>query len=527
MVKGLEELESKKNSEIFVNVTDYETRIAVMEQGRLVELLVERPEKERVVGNIYKGTVTAVLPGIQAAFVDIGLEKAGFLHFSDTSDYLKEKNLLFDLDYLDEETLDTPRVTARRRSSQITDFVKKGQEILVQVIKEPIGNKGPRLTTQLSIPGRYLVMVPGGKNIGISKKISNHAEKKRLRQIVSEFKPPHFGIIIRTVAEGKEKKDFKADMELLTSIWNKMKKKVEETRAPALVHKELEITGGIIRDLLSPDIKRVVVDNKKEHQNIMRYLKILDPELCSLVESYKDPEPLFDKMSVEPEIEKMLDRKVWIKGGANIVIDQTEAFVAIDVNTGRFSSRSKAEDAIYRTNIEAAREIARQIRLRDIGGIIIIDFIDMQDRENRRKVFEEFKNALARDRSENYISSISDLGLVEMTRERIRPSFMHTFSDSCPVCGGFGRVLSRESVGVKIERWFKRAALGSKSRHYQLVANSQVGELLLVGNPTRMRNLERNTRLKIDLIIDTSLNPEQFKVVDMTTDVDVTEKFKA
>ncbi len=519
-------LESKKSSEIIVNVTDYETRIAVLEQGKLVELLVERPEKERIVGNIYKGKVTAVLPGIQAAFVDIGMEKAGFLHFSDTSDYQGEKNLLFDMDYVDEETLDTPRTTTRRRSSVITDFIKKGQELLVQVIKEPINNKGPRLTTQISLPGRYVVMVPGGKHVGISKKIANATEKKRLRKIVGEFKPPHFGIIVRTVAEGKDQKDFKADMTLQTRLWNKMRKKVEEAKAPALVHKELEITGGIIRDLLTPDIVRLVIDSKKEYSQIIKYLKVLDPRLCSSVELYKDPDPLFDKMGIEQEIEKMLDRKVWLKGGSNIVIDQTEALVTIDVNTGRFSAKGRGDDAIFRTNVEAAKEIARQIRLRDIGGIIIVDFIDMQDRHFRTRVYDEFKAALANDRSENYISSISDLGLVEMTRERIRPSFMHTFSDSCPVCDGVGRVLSRESMAVKIERWFKRAALGSKSRHYQLISNPQVGELLLAGNPTRLRNLERNSRLKIDLIIDTSLHPEQFKVIDMASEVDVTEKFK-
>ncbi|HBC46770.1 MAG TPA: Rne/Rng family ribonuclease [candidate division Zixibacteria bacterium] len=521
------ELETKKNSEIFVNVTDYETRIGVVEQGKLVELLVERPEKERIVGNIYKGKVTAVLPGIQAAFVDIGMEKAGFLHFSDTSDYQGEKNLLFDMDYVDEETLDTPRVTTRRRSSIITDFIKKGQELLVQVIKEPINNKGPRLTTQISLPGRYVVMVPGGKHVGISKKISNGSEKKRLRKIVGELKPPHFGIIVRTVAEGKDQKDFKADMSLLTKLWGKMKKKVEESKAPDLVHKEMEITGGIIRDLLTPDVTRLVVDNKKEYLQIIKYLKALDPRLCSSVELYSDPEPLFDKYAIEPEIDKMLDRKVWLRGGANIVIDQTEALVAVDVNTGRLSAKGKGEDAIYRANIEAAREIARQIRLRDIGGILIIDFIDMQDRENRRRVYDEFKNALSHDRSENYISSISDLGMVEMTRERIRPSFMHTFSDSCPVCGGVGRVLSRESMAVKIERWFKRAAPSSQSRHYQLVANPQVGEILLAGNPTRMKNMEKTSKLRIDLIVDTSLHPEHFKVIDLGTEVDVTEKFKA
>ena len=275
-------MDSKKNTEIYVNVADYETRVAVKEQDKLVELLVERPEKERIVGDIYKGRVTAVLPGIQAAFVDIGLEKAGFLHYSDTSDYAKEKNLLFDMDYLDEETLDTPRTTARRRSTTIADFVKKGQELLVQVIKEPIANKGPRLTTQISLPGRYVVMVPGSKNIGISKKISNISEKKRLRKIVSELKPQNFGVIVRTVAEGKHEKDFKADMELLNKFWNKLKKKVEESKAPALVHKEAGITGSIIRDLLSPDISRMVVDSKKEYAAIIKYLRALAPQLCSL-----------------------------------------------------------------------------------------------------------------------------------------------------------------------------------------------------------------------------------------------------
>ena len=517
-----------KNTEIYVNVSENETRIAMLEYGKLVELLVERPEKERIVGDIYKGRVTAVLPGIKAAFVDIGLEKAGFLHLSDTTDYLGEKNLLFDMDYVDEETLDTPRVTRRRRSTSIGDVVKKGQEILVQVIKEPIANKGARLTSQISLPGRYVVMVPGGKQIGISKKISNVTEKKRLRKIVQELKPAHFGIIVRTVAQGKDEKEFKADMSLLAKLWSKMKKQVEETRAPGLVHKDIEITGGIIRDLLTPDVSKIVIDDKREYNKIMKYLRSLDPKLCSVIELYKDSDPLFDKIGVEHEIEKMLDRRVWLKGGANIVIDQTEALVAIDINTGRLSSKSRGEDTIFKTNMEAAREIARQIRLRDIGGIIVVDFIDMQDRENRRKVYDEFRSALSHDRSENYISSISDLGLVEMTRERIRPSFMHAFSNSCPTCGGVGRVLSRESIAMKIERWFKRAGVDVGSgKHFQLITNPQVGEILMAGNPTRLRNVERNSHLRINLIVDTSLHPEEFKVIDMSTEVDITEKFKS
>jgi len=516
---------NKVETRIYVNVTDYETRIGVVEDDRLVELLTERPENERIVGDIYKGKVTAVLPGIQAAFVDIGLEKAGFLHFSDTTDYQGGKNLLFDMEYIDDDSLEKPVISKRKRTTSITDVLKKGQEILVQVIREQIDSKGPRLTSIISLPGRYLVMIPGGKQIGISKKILDISEKKRLKKTVTSLKPPKFGIIVRTVAQGKDGRSFRADMNLLTKRWERMKKQIEKLPAPALVHKDLELTGGIIRDLLTPDVVEVVIDNKKEYSKIIKYLKTLDPKLRSIVKLYNEKEPLFDKVGIESEIGKMLERKVWIKRGSNIVIDQTEALVTIDVNTGRFTGKGKWEDAIFKTNIEAAREIARQIRLRDIGGIIIVDFIDMENKEHRHRVFNEFKNALSRDHSENYISSISDLGLVEMTRKRVRPSFMHSISDRCPVCDGVGRVLSRESMAVKIERWFKRAASSGRIDHFQLIAPPQVADLLLAGKPSRLRNLEKNLRQKIDVIIDTTLHPEEFNVLDAHNEKNITDEF--
>lgn len=515
----------KVETKIFVNVTDYETRIAVVEDDRLVELLTERPEDERIVGDIYKGKVTAVLPGIQAAFVEIGHEKAGFLHFSDTTDYQGGKNMLFDMEYIDEDSMEKPVVSKRSRSTNITNVIKKGQELLVQVIREPIDSKGARLTSVISIPGRYVVMVPGGKKIGISKKISNFAEKKRLKKLFTNLKPANFGIIVRTVAQGKDGRSFRADMNMLIKRWEMMKKQVEKTTAPALVHKDLELTGGLIRDLLTPDVVEVTIDNKKEYSKIIKYLKALDPNLRSIVKLYKEKEPLFDKLGIEPEIDKMLGRKVWIKRGSNIVIDQTEALVTVDVNTGRFTGKGKWEEAIYKTNMEAAREIARQIRLRDIGGIIIVDFIDMDYREHRSRVFEEFKSALSRDRSENHISSISDLGLVEMTRKRIRPSFMHAISEPCPVCDGVGRVLSRESMAVKIERWFKRASSSSGINHFQLIAHPQAADLFQDGKPSRLRNLERNLKIKIDLIIDTSMHPEEFNVINMASDKDITKEY--
>ena len=516
----------KPSKDIFVCVADNETRIAIKEDSKLVELFVERPEKERLVGDIYKGRVTAILPGIQAAFVDIGLEKAGFLHFSDMSDHRGQSNILSDLDFFDEKGEEMPPRSKYGRHTPIATVLKKDQELLVQVIKEPISRKGPRVTTEISLPGRYIVLIPGSRHIGVSRKISSWAEKKRLRKIAAEFLPENFGMVIRTVAEGRDRKDFAADIKLLTKLWAKMKKKVDSTTAPALVHKDIEMTTGIIRDLFTADVNRVIIDDKKEYKKFLSYLREVAPQLRDRVELYNGGRPLFDEHNIEPEIEKMFNRKSWLKNGGYIVIDQTEALVTIDVNTGRSTGKSRAENAIYNTNIEAAREVARQIRLRDIGGIIIVDFIDMESKEHRRRVFEEFKNALKPDRSQTYISSISDLGLIEMTRQRIRPSLMHALSDPCPVCQGIGRVLSKESLAMKIERWFKRASAAGGKGHYQLIASPQVLELMTENGTNRVHKLERQLGLTIDLIRDTSLHPEEFRIVDSRNEIDVTEKFK-
>lgn len=512
--------------EIFVNTTEHETRIAIKEDGKLVELFMERPENERHVGDIYKGRVTAVLPGIQAAFIDIGIDKAGFLHFSDMSDHKGESSILSGLDFFDKDGREMPSRSKYKRNTSIADILKKDQEVLVQVFKEPIANKGSRVTTEISLPGRYIVLLPNAHHVGVSRKISSYAEKKRLRKIAGEFLPENFGMIIRTVAEGRDRKDFAADIKLLTKFWEKMKKRVESAKAPALVHKDIEMTSSIIRDLFSPDVSKVVIDNKKEYKKFLSYLRHIAPQLKDRVEIYDGDKPLFDFYNIEPEIEKMYSRKSWLKKGGHIVIDQTEALVTIDVNTGRFKGRSRGENAIFETNIEAAQEIARQVRLRDIGGILILDFIDMENREHRRRVFEEFKNALKHDRSQTYISSISDLGLIEMTRQRVRPSLMQAISDPCPVCQGVGRVLSKESIAVKIERWFKRASADRGKAHYQLIASPQIIELLTEDFSNRIDKIEHRHKIKIDLIRDTALHPEEFHVIDAKTEKDITEKYK-
>jgi len=520
------QVNGKLIEEIFVNATEYETRIAIKEDGKLVELFVERPENERLVGDIYMGRVTSILPGIQAAFVDIGIDKAGFLHFSDMSDHKGVSSILSDLDIFDADGQEMPSRLRHGKNTSIADVLKKNQELLVQVIKEPIASKGSRVTTEISLPGRYIVLIPGARHIGVSRKISSWAEKKRLRKIAAEFLPENFGMIIRTVAEGKDRKDFAADIKLLTKLWKKMKKRVDSAKAPSLVHKDIEMTTGIIRDLFTPDVNKVVIDSKKEYKKFLSYLREVAPQLKKQVELYAGDKPLFDNYNIEPEIEKMFNRKGWLKRGGYIVIDQTEALVTIDVNTGRFRSKSKVENTIFETNMEAAREVARQIRLRDIGGIIIIDFIDMEKKEHRRRVFEEFKNALKNDRSQTYISSISDLGLIEMTRQRVRPSLVQALSDPCPVCSGVGQVLSKHSMAVKIERWFKRASANKGKAHYQLVASPQIIELLSDSSSSRIEKLEHRHNITIDLIRDTALHPEEFHVIDAEKEKDITEEYR-
>ena len=492
--------------DIIINVSEYETRLAILEDSKLVELLVEGPESERMVGDIYKGVAKDVLPGMQAAFVDIGLEKNAFLHVSDIGLAFEAKT--------------------RHRQERIENVVKKDQEILVQVVKEPMGTKGPRVTSELSIPGRYLVLVPEGKEVRVSRKIVNRSEKRRLKDLAAQLRPKDCGLIVRTVAEGKTDRELKSDIRDLFRLWDKIKKQAQKRKAPFLVHKELEMTSSIMRDLLTPEITNVIVDSKKEHHDIISYLRSVAPNLRSKVRLYQDKVPLFDIYNVESEIDKMLDRRVWIKKGAYIVIDQTEAMVTIDVNSGRYVGKSDQEATILKVNLDAAKEIARQIRLRDIGGLIVLDFIDMESRENRRKLYEEFKKAMRNDRSKNSILPVNEFGLIEMTREKIRPSLMHAFSEPCPTCRGIGRVLSVETLATRIERWFSRAKLVSPVRKYKIAANPQLYALLSNGKDSRIKKLGRQFKLDIEIVEDKSLPVEKYRMFSPEENLEVTDLYR-
>lgn len=509
--------------EILINSSEYETRVAILEDDRLVELYVERPQWQRLVGNIYNGKIKTVLPGMQAAFIDINHEKAAFLHGSDMGHVGSGQR--FESELVDE---DAPADIVRKgRRQGIETVLKEGQDVLIQVIKEPISTKGPRVTTEISIPGRYLVLVPDDDHVRVSKRISNWGEKRRLKKILNPLRPEGFGLIIRTEGEGVEEKEFQSDIKRLMKLWSRLMKRSERMAAPALLHKEEEIVTSIIRDVFTDDVERLLIDDRAEYRTVMGYVRQVMPHLKNRVELYKGATALFDLYKMEAEIDKMLDHKVWIKKGSYLVIDQTEAMVTIDINTGRFVGKGDQETTIFKTNIEAAREAARQIRLRDIGGLIICDFIDMYNRENRRRLFEEFRNAFKYDRAKRAINPVNEFGLLEMTRERIRPSLTMTFSEACPHCRGTGRIMSRETVATKIERWFNRAKVDRRFKKYSLSVNPMLAEMLLTGDINRINKMMRVYGFKISLIRDTTLPVQEFRVFDANGNKDLTEQYMA
>jgi len=504
-----------------INSTEYEKRVAILEDDKLVELQVERPDTDRMVGDIYKGIIKTVLPGMQAAFVDIGLVKAAYLHSSDIG---KVSARHYDSEDLEEEA--PAEIIRKKRREGIESVLKKGQEVLVQVIKEPISTKGPRVATEISIPGRFVVLVPDDDHIRISKRIMSWNEKKRLRKILTPLRPEGFGLIARTEAENQKEKAFRDDIKRLLKLWYRLKRKADNLKAPAVIHKEEEMTVSMIRDIFTEDVAKVIIDNKEDYKKVISFARQIAPALKNRISLYHDDVPLFDKFNLEPEIEKMLDRKVWIKKGAYLIIDQTEAMVTIDINTGRFVGKYDQEETIYRTNFEAAKEIARQIRLRDIGGLIICDFIDMYNRENRRRLYEEYKNCFKNDRAKRAINPVTDFGIIEMTRERVRPSHMHVLSEPCPYCGGGGRILSRDTMATKVERWFVRARADRKFTDFHLIVGPLLAETMTDNGTNRIERMMKVYKFRINLVRDTTLAVNEYKVYDAKTNEDISETYK-
>jgi len=515
--------------EILINATPRETRVAILEDDQLVELLVDRPDARRMVGDIYLGRIDAVLPGIQAAFVDIGTEKSAFLHASDVV-YPDDKSGADDAEAddatdADSETDDKPR-RGRGKEIPIQDAVKRGEDIVVQISKEPISTKGPRVTAEVSLAGRFLVYMPFASRVGVSRKIGDRAERQRLRKMVEEILPDDSGgVIVRTVSEDATQETFGRELQTLMNQWKRITKKTHFVRAPALVHRETSLTRGLIRDLFSEKVEQVTVDSKQVYNEILEYLKGIAPDLADRVKLYEDQIPLFDKANIEHEIRDLFKRRCDLPSGGYLIIEPTEALVSVDVNSGRYTGKKDPEKTILRTNLEAAREVARQLRLRDVGGIVVADFIDMETKSNRDKVLQELRTHLSRDRARTKAFAVSDLGLVEMTRQRVRQSHLQNMTEACAVCQGTGRVFTAETVVRRVERSVRRIVVEGKRDPLVVKLHPDVAMYVLEQERDFMKKLEKTAGFGLELRDDPLLRPDEFKLVVKSAGRDVTQQY--
>ncbi len=511
--------------EILVSATQRETRVAILEDGVFVELLVDRPDARRMVGNVYLGKVDAVLPGIQAAFVNIGTEKAAFLH---AADVVVEDVAVSDDDADDDDSDDSDSGNGRHRepAPPIQDLLKRGQEILVQVTKEPISTKGPRVTGQISLAGRFLVYMPVASKVGVSRKIDERSERQRLRQMVQELLPDGAGgVIVRTVSEDATRETFEHELNTLISNWKRIKRRAQFTRAPSEVHKETNVTRSLVRDLFSAKVESVIVDSRQVYNEVTEYLKGIAPELVERVRMYEETVPLFDKYGIETEIRDLFKRRCDLPSGGYLVIEQTEALVSIDVNSGRYTGKRDPEKTSLRTNTEAAREIARQLRLRDVGGIIVCDFIDMESRANRDRVLQELRTHLGRDRARTRAFAVSDLGLIEMTRQRVRQSHYQSMTETCPTCAGTGRVFTPETIMRRVERALRRMHAEGRKDAVMVRLHPEVALHVLEQEHDFIRRIERWAGFPLELRDDPLLKPDEVRIVTKSAGYDLTQKY--
>ncbi|MBN2103383.1 Rne/Rng family ribonuclease [bacterium] len=497
--------------EIIISDSSSETRIAICEDRELVELYVERPENERMVGDIYKGKVENVVDAIRAAFVDIGMNLNGFLPFADIGDQIVEFSGLAETVSLEEEPFKR-RGRRKRPPKKKGAPVRAGQEILVQVTKEPIRTKGARLTTDISLPGRFLVLVPNNNTIGVSRKISNARERSRLRRLAVSLKPEGFGLIIRTVAVGHSANEIRTDLEYLLRTWKRIEEKAMIEKSGRLIYKDAGMTSSIIRDLFSPDIDRLLVDSRKLYGEIRKYLKDVAPNLMPKFDLYKDKTPIFDTYNIEEEIEKSLARKIWMKGGGHVIFDQVEAMVVVDVNSGRSVSQKDHELHALETDIQAAQVIARQLRLRDIGGIVVIDFIDLSQDSHRKKVVAKLRRELQKDRAAFDILPMNDFGLVSLTRERIRPSLLYQYSEVCPRCNGLGRIPAKSTIITQIERAIQKYKTETGKRRLILRVTPALAAYLKEGIRSRARRLMWKYFVTLKIVKDPDIRDEDFLI---------------
>jgi ribonuclease G len=502
---------------IVINVADHETRVALLEDGNIAELFIEQGDASDIAGNIYKGKVQRVLPGMQAAFVDIGLKQAAFIYVSDVigGNYSPIEDLLDNNDITEEYIPYNSNISSIRRDRHIEELITEGQEIMVQAAKAPMGSKGARLTTHISLPGRFLVLMPASDHIGISRRIEDDTERNRLKATIESIRENNFGYIVRTAAEGIQEEKLKYEMGFLNNLWESLQQKYQTAPAPYLLHKEVAVSLRAVRDLLLHEAEKLIIDSRSGYESILNFLDEFMPSLKDSVEFYEGLEPIFDSFNLEADISRALKKKVWLKSGGYIVIEHTEALVAIDVNTGRYVGKYNLEETILKTNLEAIKEIAYQIRLRDIGGIIIIDFIDMEKKSNQEKVFNALKEALKKDRSKTHVLPISELGLIQMTRKRIRKPLTRILCEPCFYCDGEGYLISKQTICYNIYREIIRESRDMIGVKVSLRVNPEIAELLYGEESHIIVSVERVIGRQVVIYPDAKLHMEEFNIFEI------------
>ncbi|MCE1189084.1 MAG: Rne/Rng family ribonuclease [Ignavibacteria bacterium] len=516
--------------EIIINASASQTRVAITEEGNLVDFFVDYPETRRMVGDIYLGKVARVLPGIKAAFIDIGMKHDAFLHFSDIGAQTKDLQAMLDEDDEPEEIEQAAPVEPELGSNvpeiQLINGVPKlhkGQEILIQITKEPVVNKGVRVSSAISIPGRFCVLLPYDNKIGVSKKITDFRERKRLKSIARSIIPKNYGLIIRTVARNQDEESLREDLHFLKKIWEDIVHTAKVEKPPRLVYQDLSTTISVIRDLFTNEVSKIHIDNRKLYKQVRDYLQTVHPDWLDRLDHYKSMKPIFEAFGVEEQVKSLFARKVHMKSGGYIVIEHTEAMVVIDVNSGKYAANKEQELNSLKTDLEAAREIVRQLRLRDIGGLIVVDFIDLEDEKNRKKIYDELKKEFKKDRAKVSVLPMSDFGLIQITRQRVRQNIMQAVTETCPSCHGTGLLVKKSQILYEIEEWLKRYRFDGAERFPVLKCHPSIAEKLLEGFPSMRRKMQFKYFVFFNIQTDETISVDQFKFYSRKTKEDITE----
>jgi ribonuclease G len=507
-------------SELIIHSRPHETRVALVENGVVVELHIERKTGQELMGNIYRGRVVRVLPGMQAAFVDIGLERSAFLYVSDVhQDLMELEQMMLGNSAEPESGAPSPAEEEllvehpKALSMSIEDLLREGQDIMVQIAKEPIGTKGARLTSHISLPGRHLVLMPNVDHIGISRKIEDPAERERLKNLVQEIRTGNLGFIVRTASEGSDKNKLKSEMDFLQKLWTSVQEKMAKHTSPVLLYKDLSVSLRSVRDLFTREVDRLVIDSKEEYSGIMEFIETFVPALKYSVDLYEGSEPIFDFYGIEMELSRALENKIWLKSGGYIVIELTEALTAIDVNTGSYVGTRNLEETILKTNLEAVKEIAYQLRLRNLGGLIVIDFIDMEKKSNREKVFTMLKEGLTKDKAKTHVLKMSELGLIEMTRKRTRENLNRFLSEPCFYCAGRGSLKTKRTICYEILRDLEReTTMAGQAQQVLVHAHPDIARVLKEEEQQSVIELERRINRRVIILEKENLHIEQYEI---------------